>query len=323
MTTSRAAVPAPTVDDLEALRGPLTGYCYRMLGSAADTDDAVQDTVIRAYSALDRYDPDRTALSTWVHRIATNICLDHLRVARRRGTSMELGPARTEPGDIGEPLPADRFVEPMPDSRLITATDPAEIVAQRATVRLAFVTALQVLAPRQRAVLVLRDVLAFSAEETADVLDTSVAAVNSALQRARARLDAARSVTTDPLLPDDAEQRQLLNSYVAAFEAHDIPALRKLLRDDATTSMPPFAWWLDGADVIAAVMATGDACIDDRLLPVAINGAPGFGQYRLEDGVHHPFALLLIETSGDKVAELTTFLGTADRFPEFGLPTKL
>lgn len=323
MTTSRAAAP-PTVDDLEALRGPLTGYCYRMLGSAADTDDAVQETVVRAYSALDRYDPNRAGLSTWVHRIATNICLDLLRGAQRRGLSIELGPSRSGPGELGEPLSAERFVEPMPDARVITAADPAAIVEQRETVRLAFVAALQALAPRQRAVLVLRDVLQFSAEETAAVLDASVASVNSALQRARATLSANRPAAGEILRPDDVEQRDLLERYVAAFEAHDIPALRLLLRDDAMSSMPPFAWWLDGGDVIADVMASSDACVGDRLVPVAFNGSPGFGQYRLDEaGVHRPFALLQVETVEGRVSHLTTFLGSASRFAEFGLPDML
>jgi len=219
-------------------------------------------------------------------------------------------------------LSPDHFVEPMPDARLISATDPAEIAQQRETVRLAFVAALQLLAPRQRAVLVLREVLAFSAEETADMLGTSVAAVNSALQRARSRLAANRPAVTDVLRPDDA-QRDLLDRYVAAFEAHDISALRQLLRDDAISSMPPFDWWLDGGDRIAEVMSSGDACVGDRLVPVAINGSPGFGQYRLDNGVPRPFALLLVETMGDRVSHLTTFLGITDRFAEFGLPEQL
>ena len=323
MTTSRAAAPHPTIDDLEALRGPLTGYCYRMLGSAADTDDAVQESIIRAHGALDRYDSSRAQLTTWVHRIATNVCLDLLSSAQRRWLSIDLGPARSGPAELGEPFSPDRFVEPMPDARLITAVDPAAIVEQRESVRLAFVAALQALAPRQRAVLVLRDVLQFSAQETADVLDASVAAVNSALQRARATLSANRPAAGDVLRPDDTEQRELLDRYVAAFEAHDIPTLRTLLRDDAMSSMPPFAWWLDGADAVAAVMASSDACVGDKLLPVAMNGSPGFGQYRLEDGVHRPFALLLIETAGDHIVHLTTFLETASRFSEFGLPKQL
>lgn len=316
----------PTAEDLEALRGRLTGYCYRMLGSAADADDAVQETFLRAYQALDRYDVERGRLSTWVHRIATNICLDLLRGARRRAMAVDLGPARASvaPGELGAPLPADRFIEPIPDTRVISATDPAEIAEQRQTVRLAFIAALQRLAPRQRAVLVLREVLSFSAEETALVLQTSVPAVNSALQRARARLDANRPEPTEVFQPGDPVQRRLLEHYVTAFEAHDIAGLQRLLREDARSSMPPFAWWLDGRDTILAVMAASDACEGDRLVPVPINGSPGFGQYRLDDeGVPRPFALLLAEVRGGRVAHLVTFLGSADRFSEFGLPTCL
>lgn len=179
----------PTIDDLEDLRGRLTAYCYRMLGNVADTDDAVQETILRAYKALDRYDPSQAQLSTWVHRIATNICLDLLRGSRRRSVPTDLGPARTgaTSGELGVPLSSDHFVELIPDSRVISATDPAEIVEQRLSVRYAFIAVLQQLAPRQRAVLLLRDVLTFSAEESAHIIGTTVPAVNSALQRARAR----------------------------------------------------------------------------------------------------------------------------------------
>lgn len=317
---------APAAEDLEALRGRLTGYCYRMLGSAADADDAVQETLLRAYQALDRYDAARGRLTTWVHRIATNVCLDLLRGARRRALAVDLGPARTSPapGGLGAPLPADRFIEPIPDARVISATDPAEIAEQRQTIRLAFLAALQRLAPRQRAVLVLREVLSFSAEETAQVLQTSVPAVNSALQRARARLDAARPDPAEVFAPDDPVQRRLLEHYVTAFEAHDIVGLQRLLRADARSSMPPFAWWLDGRDTILAVMAGSDACEGDRLVPVPINGSPGFGQYRLDgEGVPRPFALLLAEVRGGLVAQLVTFLGSACRFAEFSLPAHL
>jgi RNA polymerase sigma-70 factor (TIGR02960 family) len=324
VTTTGQAGPA--AEDLEALRGRLTGYCYRMLGSAADADDAVQETFLRACQALDRYDAARGRLSTWVHQIATNVCLDLLRGARRRAMAIDLGPARTSlaPGDFGTPLPADRFIEPIPDARVIYATDPAEIATQRQTVRLAFISALQRLAPRQRAVLVLREVLCFSAGETAEVLQTSVPAVNSALQRARARLDATRAQATDVFAPDDPAQRRLLEDYVAAFEAHDIAGLQRLLHADARASMPPFAWWLDGRDTILALMASSDACVGDRLVPVPINGSPGFRQYRLDGaGELRPFALSLAELRGGRVAHTVTFLGSAGRFAEFGLPAQL
>ncbi|GAA5123895.1 RNA polymerase subunit sigma-70 [Pseudonocardia adelaidensis] len=311
------------IEDLEALRVPLTGFCYRMLGSAADTDDAVQETLARAYRHLASFDPARGRLSTWVYRIAGNVCIDMLRGARRRALAVDMGPA-AENGDLGAPLPAFRFVEPMPDARLFGVTDPAEQVVGRETVRLAFLAALQRLSPRQRAALVLREVLAFSAQETAEILESTPASVNSAVQRARATLAADPPEPADVLDPHDAQQRELLDRYVAAFQAHDVDALARLLREDAASSMPPFAWWLSGASRIAAAMAASDACAGDRLVPTAINGSPGFGQYRPgPDGALRPFALILLELRGGRVAHIVTFLGTAGRFTEFGLPERL
>ena len=309
------------IEELEALRVPLTGYCYRLLGSAADTDDAVQETLIRAASSRNQYDQSRGRLSTWVHGIATNVCIDMLRAAKRRALVVDLSqPQGTERG-LGTPLPPDRWLEPMPDSRLIATHDPGEIVLQRESVRLAFIAALQHLAPRPRAVLVLRDVLAFSAQETAQILETTVPAVNSALQRARAALSAQRPDPFDIDDPDDAGQRHLLNRYVAAFEAHDIAALTAILRQDAVTSMPPFLWRLTGGEAIAAAMGTSDFCAGDRLLPCRMNGALGLGQYRPgDDGVPRPFALVAVQFRGGRIAQVVTFLGTQDRFTEFGLP---
>lgn len=310
-------------EELESYRVALRGYCYRMLGSAADTDDAVQETLIRAHRRIGDFDPQRARLATWLHHIATNICIDMLRGAKRRALAVDLGPA-AEGAELGAPLPARRFIEPMPDARLFGVDDPADRVVARESVRMAFLAALQRLSPKERAALVLRDVLAFTAQESAEVLDTSVAAVNSALQRARTTFAAHPPDVSEPLDPDDADLRDLLDRYVAAFEAHDIPRLRALLREDATSSMPPFAWWLRGADRIAEVMAASDACAGDRLVPVSMNGATGFGQYRPDpDGRLRPFALLLVEVSGGRVAHLVTFLGTEVRFPEFGLPMEL
>ncbi|HEY0814365.1 MAG TPA: RNA polymerase subunit sigma-70 [Pseudonocardia sp.] len=313
----------PTVDDLEALRIPLTAYCYRMFGSVADTDDAVQEAIVRAYTHRDDYEASRGDLRAWVFGIATNVCLDLLRGARRRALCVDLGPAAVLGAALGAPLAAERFVEPMPDARLVTARDPGETVVERETVRLAFAAALQHLAPRQRATLVLRDVLRFSAAETAVLLDTTPAAINSALQRARETLERRQPSPSDPFDPADADQRELLDRYVAAFEAHDVAALTALLRADARTSMPPFAWWVEGAATIAALVGSG-GCEGARLAPTAISGQPGFGQYRPdEQGVLRPFALVLAETRGRHIVGLTTFLGTAERFPEFGLPPVL
>ncbi len=296
---------------------PLTGYCYRLLGTAADTDDAVQETLVRAFTRFDSYDPGRARLSTWVHAIATNICLDMLRAARRRMLVWE-GP----PPEVFDPdavLPG-RWLDPMPDARLIDTGDPAELAVQRESVRLAFVAALQHLPPRQRAVLVLRDVLAFTAAETADMLGVSIAAANSALQRARVTLAAAR--TSEPRLePVDEE---LLRRYTTAFENHDVAGLAAVLCADAETGMPPFAWRISGRDAAVRIFASTDACAGDRMVPVRMNGVTGVGQYRPGDGgVLRPFALVAVHARDGLVAQLVTFLGSGDRFAEFGLPATI
>ena len=312
------------IEDLEALRVPLTGYCYRLLGSSADADDAVQETLIRALSKRDQYDPNRAGLRTWVHRIATNICIDMLRAAKRRAVLVDVGSTISQGADLGTPLPPEVWLEPVPDSRLIATQDPGEVVLERESVRLAFIAALQHLAPRQRAVLVLREVLAFTAQETAEILDTTVPAVNSALQRARASLDSHRPDPFDIDDPEDAGQRELLRRYVTAFEAHDIAGLKAILRADAVASMPPFAWQLTGAGPIAEITGASDSCAGARLIPCQINGAQGFGQYRPgDDNVLRPFALVAVEIRDGQIAQIVTFLGTQHRFREFGLPDSL
>jgi RNA polymerase sigma-70 factor (ECF subfamily) len=312
------------VEDLEALRVPLTGYCYRLLGSSADTDDAVQETLIRASSRRDQYDPSRGRLSTWVHGIATNVCVDMLRSAKRRALVVDLGQATGQGPDLGTPLPPDVWLDPMPDSRLIATQDPCEVVLERESVRLAFIAALQYLPPRQRAVLVLRDVLAFTAKETAQILDTTVPSVNSALQRARVSLNSQRPDPFEIGDPEDIEQRDLLRRYVAAFEAHDVAALKAILREDAVTLMPPFPWRLTGAETIAGVIGASDSCAGARLVPCRVNGAQGFGQYRPgDDNVLRPFALVAVQVWDGRIAQIVTFLGTQHRFREFGLPDSL
>jgi RNA polymerase sigma-70 factor (ECF subfamily) len=309
------------VTDLEALRGPLAAYAYRMLGAAADADDAAQEALIRALRDLDSYDPERGSLSTWVHAIATNVCLDMLRGARRRALAWDLVPASAYP-DLGAPLPPDRWVEPMPDSRLLDGCDPAELAVRRESVRLAFVVALQALAPRQRAVLILRDVLAFTAVETAQMLDTSAAAANSALQRARRTLETYRLTASRSPEAVSTVRHELLSKYIDAFEAHDVDRLTALLCDDARSAMPPFTWWLQGRETIGAAMAAGGGCVGDRLIPGAgANGCLSLGQYRPSpEGVLRPFALIVLELRDGAVADVVTFLGVADRFAEFGLP---
>ncbi|MEV6602053.1 sigma-70 family RNA polymerase sigma factor [Actinoplanes sp. NPDC051346] len=314
------------VAELEAYRPELTGYCYRMLGSAFEAEDAVQDALVRAWRGLDSFE-GRSALRSWLYRIATNVCLTMLDSAQRRVRPMDLGPAGSGGATgAGEPRPDEIWVGPVPDARVLPErADPAEVVAGRESIRLAFVAALQHLPPRQRAVLILREVLAWSAQEVADLLDMSVVGVNSALQRARATI---ASVDTDADVhrPLDDEQRALLNRYVTAFEAYDLTALTALLHEDATLSMPPLPLWLRGHDDIATWMAgTGGGCRGSRLVPVVANGLPAFGQYRprLDGPGHDPWALIVLEVSAGRIAGVTNFLDTARLFPLFGLPAQL
>ncbi|PFG31725.1 RNA polymerase subunit sigma-70 [Paramicrobacterium agarici] len=306
-----------SAEKLESLRQPLIRHCYRMLGSAADAEDAVQDTLIRAHERRDQYDPSRGALRTWLYRIATRICLDRLRGADRR--MLFGGPEHMDGDDLGVPLPPHRWVEPVPGARLFGTDDPADTAVERETVRLAFVALLQHLPAKQRAVLVLRDVLAYSAAECADILDTSVASVTSALQRARARLADAREIEDAVAL--SAPQVELLERYVDAFESHDVAGLTNLLCADARTSMPPFDWWIRGGSAIATLMGATDDCARDRFIVVDVNGAPGLGQYRPDEhDVLRPFALIAVEARDGQIARTTTFLGMGDRFADFGLP---
>jgi RNA polymerase sigma-70 factor, ECF subfamily len=296
---------------LEAYRGELTGYCYRMLGAAFEAEDAVQETLVRAWRA--DYDPARASVRTWLYAIATNVCLDMLRSAQRRARAMDLGSAATPGPDLGTPLPPSAWVQPLPDTMV---GDPAEVAAQRETIRLAFVAALQQLPPRQRAVLILREVLAFSAAESAALLGTTVASANSALQRARASVR--RPAPAEPL--DDAH-RDLLARYVAAFERYDVAALTALLHEDATASMPPFAWWLRGrADISVSLAHADGTCENARLLPTSVNGTPAFGQYRWTGAGHVPMALVTVEVSHAGITSVTTHLDLAGEFARYGLP---
>ncbi|WP_043621363.1 sigma-70 family RNA polymerase sigma factor [Nonomuraea candida] len=289
--------------EMERHRVELTGYCYRMLGSGFEAEDAVQETFVRAWRT---YDPGRGPLRPWLFHLATNVCVDMLRGPQRRARAMDLGPAAVPGAALGEPLPENRWVQPVPDARVL---DPADLAVTRETVRLAFVAALQHLPPRQRAVLILRDVLKWSAAETAALLGATVTSVNSSLQRARARLPA-----SDPL--DAAVDEGLLARYVTAFERYDVDALVSLLHEDATSSMPPFTWWLRGREDIRAVLLHSDApCAGSRLVPTRANGCPAFGQYLNGE----PFALLVLEVSGGVVVGETTYLDPG-LFPFFGLP---
>ncbi|BBH70986.1 DNA-directed RNA polymerase sigma-70 factor [Actinoplanes sp. OR16] len=311
---------------LEAFRPELTGYCYRMLGSGFEAEDAVQDTMIRAWKGYQGFE-GRSALRSWLYRIATNVCLTMLGSAQRRVRPMDLGPAGSgRATDPGEPRPEEIWVGPVPDEKLFERADPALVIAERESVRLAFVAALQLLPARQRAVLILREVLAWSAQEVAELLETSVPSVNSALQRARATIAAAEPAGADVYRPLDEGQRELLARYVAAFEEYDLAALTALLHEDATLSMPPLALWLRGHDDIAAWMSgTGSGCRGSRLVPTVASGLPAFGQYRVAasgDG-HEPWALIVLEITDGRIAGVNNFLDTAALFPLFGLPPRL
>jgi RNA polymerase sigma-70 factor, ECF subfamily len=297
-----------------------------MLGSGTEADDAVQEALVRAWRAHDRFE-GRASLRTWLYRIATNVCLDHLDGRERRARPMDLGPASTTATAQLVERSATAWVEPVPDGQVVpTSGDPAEIVAARETVRLAFVAALQHLPPRQRAVLILREVLRWRASEVAELLSTSVASVNSALQRARATLDAAPPAPTAVLDPLDDDQRRLLDRYVDAFERYDMDALTALLAEDAVQSMPPFDLWLRGAEeVVRWMIGPGNGCEGSRVLPTAASGSPAFGQYRrAADGRgHEPWALQVLEIEDGQIQGLTFFLDTARLFPAFGLPLRL
>jgi RNA polymerase sigma-70 factor (ECF subfamily) len=310
-----------SADELEEYRRELTGYCYRMLGSPFEAEDAVQDTLLRAWRSLDRFE-GRSALRSWLYRIATNVCLDALNGRERRARPMDLGPAREPVESNLHALPEATWLEPVPDS-LVDDGDPADVAASRETIRLAFVSALQHLPPRQRASLILCEVLGWKAQEVAELLDTSVASVNSSLQRARATLGATER---SPRELTDAD-RKLLERYVAAFQDYDIEALTSLIHEDATQSMPPFDLWLRGRDdIFRWWLGPGIGCRGSRVLPtVSANGSPAFGQYKPSEGAdgYEPWALQVLELEDGRVRELTFFLGTERLFPLFGLPPRL
>lgn len=320
---SQLAVSGIDIEELEFHRTELRGYCYRMLGSTFDADDAVQETLVKAWQGLDRFER-RSSVRSWLYRIATNVCLDALRGGKRRALPMDLSspvPATTPPGEV---LPEATWVEPMPDGDVVPLEgDPAQRAVVQDSIRLAFIAALQRLPARQRAVLILRDVLCWQAAEVAELLDTTVASVNSALQRARAttgQLDLSEPCE-EPLSETD---RLLLSRYVAAFEAYDISGLVTLLHEDASISMPPFAMWLSGReDLRAWYLGYGIGCKGSRLIPIAANGSPAFAQYRADpDGGHAPWSIQVLEPSGGRVAHVHHFLDTA-LFARFGLPPRL
>jgi len=313
---------------LEKHRVELTGYCYRMLGSSFEAEDAVQDTMVRAWRSYDKFE-GRSSLRSWLYRIATNVCLDMLTAGNKRARPVDLSDSTPLAQAALSPRPDNTWLEPMPDARVLpTVTDPAEAAIAKESVRLAFMAALQQLPPKQRAVLILREVLAWRANEVAELLGTSVASVNSALQRARATLaerdeKAADAAVSDPL---DDEQKKLLERYVAAFEGYDMAALTALLHEDAIITMPPFDLWLTGHDDITGFMTTiGAACEGSRLIPVEVNGLPGFAQYKPdpEAGGFSPWSVQVLEISDGRLTGFHFFLDTKRWFPLFDLPLRL
>jgi RNA polymerase sigma-70 factor (ECF subfamily) len=309
-----ATAESATTDALEQYRRELTGYCYRMLGSAFDAEDAVQETMLRAWRSLDRFE-GRSALKSWLYRIATNVCFDALAGRERRARPIDLGPAQEPLFENLAELPEVTWITPLPT--------PDELAEQRETLRLAFVAALQHLPPKQRAALILCEVLHWQASEAAELLETSVASLNSALQRARATL-AKADLGTPSELDDDA--RALLERYVAAFEVYDIDRLTELLHEDAVQSMPPYTLWLQGRDnLFAWWLGPGIGCKGSKLVPVGlVNGMPAWGQYKPSpDGGREPWALIVPEVSNGRIAELTFFLDVQRLFPLFGLPERL
>jgi RNA polymerase sigma-70 factor (ECF subfamily) len=309
-----ATVQPATTEALEQHRRELTGYCYRMLGSAFDAEDAVQETMVRAWRSLERFE-GRSALKSWLYRIATNVCFDALAGRERRARPMDLGPAQEPLFENLAELPEVTWITPLPT--------PDELAEQRESLRLAFVAALQHLPPKQRAALILCEVLKWQASEAAELLETSVASVNSALQRARATLATADIAATSEL---DDEARGLLERYVSAFEAYDIDRLTELLHEDAVQSMPPYSLWLQGRDdIFTWWFGPGIGCKGSRLVPVGlVNGMPAWGQYKpAPDGGYEPWSVIVPEVSEGRIVELTFFLDTERLFPLFGLPDSL
>lgn len=316
--------PVADIQHLETHRPAITGHCYRMLGSFFDAEDATQEAMLRAWKGLDRFD-GRASLKNWLYRIATNVCLDEIHNKGRRARPIEEGAPFSGMPSVEDLVqrPANEWIEPISDARALPSdADPAERAILKQSIRLAFVAALQKLAPKQRAALLLMDVLGFSAAEAAETLETSIASVNSAVQRARAAM-------ADSNLPDAGDltraQTVLLNRYVAAFENYDIAALTALLREDATLSMPPYALWFRGHESIRNwMLGPGRHCRGSRLTPVDACGSPAFAQYRINpEGGHKAWALIVLDLMDDRIVDIQSFLDVEALFPRFGLPLLL
>ncbi len=320
-----AVSTATDLGELEQYRSQLTSYCYRMLGSPFDAEDAVQDALVRAWRSRDRFE-GRAAVRSWLYRIATNVCIDMIKSRQRRIRPMALGPAR-EPVEKNLNIrPEATWLEPIPIELVAPDPDPADVAVEKESIRLALVAALQHLPARQRAVLILREVLRWEATEVAQLLDTSVQSVNSALQRARGTLAKSNVSLTDPAPRLSDSDRAMLERYVSAFERYDLSALTSLIREDATQSMPPYDMWLSGRDdIMTWWFGPGIGCQGSRVLPaISANGMPTFAQYKIDpNGGFSPWALQVLELKDGRIADITFFLDTAHLFPLFGMPLHL
>lgn len=317
-------------------RRELLAHCYRMLGSLHDAEDLVQETMLRAWRSYADFDEDRASLRTWLHRIATNACLNALDSRSRRPLPSDL----SDPSALTEapkhPVgrqPEIPWLQPFPDALLgdgpaaagtaaATTADPAAVVASRDTIRLAFVAALQYLPAKQRAVLILRDVLAWRAAEVADLLGITPTAVNSALQRARAQLERAAPAPEKAGTAPSARQRELADRYVAAFVHADVDTLTRLLADDVVLEMPPFPQWFRGQPSVAGFLTARALASTGRwrAIPVAANGQPAMGAYRLDDdGRHHAHSIQVLHASAAGITWIAAFQNP-ELFPAFGLP---
>jgi RNA polymerase sigma-70 factor (ECF subfamily) len=324
MACMAATTRTPALEhELESHRRELTGYCYRMLGSGFEAEDAVQETFVRAWRNYASFE-GRSSLRSWLYRIATNVCLDMLQGPQRRARPMDMGPSSSAETVLGAPLVESTWVMPIADSAALPEEgDPAELAAQRETLRLAFVAALQHLPPRQRAVLILREVLRWQASEVAELLGMTVASVNSALQRARATVDQLELDTSGPADLTGDEQ-DLLTKYVDYFERYDIDSLVSLIAEDAEFSMPPFDLWLRGTpDIAKWYVGQGAGCEDSRMIATRANGCAAFAQYKPAGANRwEPWALQVIEVSDGKISGLHHWIPpfAGQLFDAFGLP---
>jgi RNA polymerase sigma-70 factor (ECF subfamily) len=322
MTTAKLESTAEL--EFEPHRTELTAFCYRMLGSAFEADDAVQETMVRAWRSFDRFE-GRSSVRSWLYRIAGNVCFDMLKGRKRRALPMDLMEVGSASGPVDPPTSSEMWIGPIPDARVVSDTSgPAEEAETRESVRLAFIAALQHLPPRQRAVLILREVLKWKATEVAELLDTTVVSVNSALQRARSTLSE-RNVTSETVSDRvEGDQQELLDRYVDAFERFDIDSLVKLLHEDATMSMPPYPLWLQGAGEMGTwLRGPGSECRGSRFVPIEANGMPAFAQWRPNpDGGFDAWAIHVLRVSGGRIAGIEFFVDPG-LFPLFDLPVRI